>query len=700
MADSKPPCLTVLGGPMAGNRFVLQDGVANILIGSDPVCAFHLPLPGVSAMHARLSVEPSAVSIWEAGSPRGVHVNDSKVEVSAPLRNGDIVWLGTPGDADVVMLQVILPRMPSLVAASSAAEEAAAEAAAAVEGETVALDPRSMSLEPEAAAPVAEPVNLAQSEPEPEPAAAPLPVDHDTPLAIPFDSPLDAHFASVAPTGEPEEGGVVVVDEGESLVEESSETLIAAPVMAAHDFVLADEGMPLTVQEPASSFSLPPVAPPPPPPPAPKAPIATPPGFEDETEDKLVDAATVMVPAEPHVIEPTAYLPESDFTMPPTPIAPAKATPPAPAPPAAAKPAPPARPVTRPAAAPAPAPRKPGPSVSQRTEPAERPVAEPAPKAKAGSSSSTGLYVGIGIGALVVLGVGGFALMKLMGGKEPVVSQAIPPPVAPTAAPTQAPAATPPPVVEATPEPVGAQTPAPVVPTPTPVPTPTGKPTPSPSPTKAGATPTPTPAAVATPAGPSAEQVRAQQVASLLTQAETALGARQYDQAIAHFDEVLKLDPGNAKASSDRATAVTARDAGRKRFVPGRTVVATEKAAGGGISGFEGAAVQKAPDFLGRIEFEMSPASGLKPGDPWTLKVFVVNDGKKAIRITDLAATTVVNGERSGGAAGAKAREVAPQARVQVGEMAGAWKDATQTWSAEVLLTAKGDSLKNTLTWK
>jgi len=260
--------------------------------------------------------------------------------------------------------------------------------------------------------------------------------------------------------------------------------------------------------------------------------------------------------------------------------------------------------------------------------------------------------------------------------------------------------ATPLPVVEATPEPAGAQTPPPVVPTPTPVPTPTGKPTPTPSPTKPGATPTPAAVATpATPAGPSAEQVKAQQVASLLAQSESALGARQYDQAIGQLDEVLKLDPGNAKATSDRATAVAARDAGRKRFVPGRTVVTTEKAGGGGISGFEGAAVQKAPDFLGRIDFEMSPSSGLKPGDPWTLKIFAVNDGKKAIRITDLTATTVVNGERSGGA-GAKAREIAPQARVQVGEMAGVWKDGTQTWLAEVLLTAKGDSLKNTLTWR
>jgi hypothetical protein len=189
-------------------------------------------------------------------------------------------------------------------------------------------------------------------------------------------------------------------------------------------------------------------------------------------------------------------------------------------------------------------------------------------------------------------------------------------------------------------------------------------------------------------------------VAGLLGQADAAMSARQYDQAVGFLDQVLRLEPGHAKATADRATAVAARDMARRRFVAGRTVVTTEKAGGGGISGFEGAAVQKAPDFLGRIEFEMSPSSGLKAGDAWTLKFYVVNEGKKAIRISDLSATAVVNGERSGGAASARAREVAPQQRVQVGEMAGAWKDGTQSWSAEVLVTARGDSLKNTLTWR
>ena len=77
-------------------------------------------------------------------------------------------------------------------------------------------------------------------------------------------------------------------------------------------------------------------------------------------------------------------------------------------------------------------------------------------------------------------------------------------------------------------------------------------------------------------------------------------------------------------------------------------MVKTEKASGG-ISGFEGADVQRTPDFSGRIEFEMSPASGLRPGDAWTLKIYLVNDGKKVIKIGGVTANTVVNGSGSGG---------------------------------------------------
>jgi outer membrane biosynthesis protein TonB len=324
-------------------------------------------------------------------------------------------------------------------------------------------------------------------------------------------------------------------------------------------------------------------------------------------------------------------------------------------------------------------------------------------------SSKTGLYAGIGVGVLALVGIGLFAARKLGSGSPPVtVAEAPPPTTAPPPPPTAPPEAlaeeSPPPVEaepEATPPPVAIPTPiapTPAAATPPPAPTTTLKAAPSPTPAKKGA---PTPAPAATPAGPSPEQLRAQQVAGLLGQAESALAAAQYDQAIGHLDEVLRLDPENSRATGERATAVSLRDAGRKTFVAGRTVVKTDKAAGGGLAGFEGAAVQKTPDFSGRIEFEMSPASGLKPGDAWTLKVYLVNDGKKAIKVGGVTASTVLNGAGAGGPVAPGSKEVAPQQRALVGTLNGSWREGTSSWVADVLVTAnKGDTLKNTLTWR
>jgi hypothetical protein len=253
--------------------------------------------------------------------------------------------------------------------------------------------------------------------------------------------------------------------------------------------------------------------------------------------------------------------------------------------------------------------------------------------------------------------------------------------------------ATPPPL--ATPPPVAA-TPLPAA-TPTPKPGASPSPSPSPSPKKT-ASPTPPP----TTAAPSAESLRAAQVASLLGQADAALAARQYDAAVGYLDEVLRLDPGNARATAQRATAIAERTAARRTFVTGRTVVKTEKASGG-LAGFDSGdvALQRSPDFLGRIEFEMSPGSGIKPGDAYTLKFFLINEGKKAIRVQGVTATTSVNGTATGAPVTPRVREVAPQQRVDLGDVTGTWKDGTTSWSAEVMVTAnKGDSLKNTISWR
>ena len=106
-------------------------------------------------------------------------------------------------------------------------------------------------------------------------------------------------------------------------------------------------------------------------------------------------------------------------------------------------------------------------------------------------------------------------------------------------------------------------------------------------------------------------------------------------------------------------------------------------------------------DFTGRLEFEMAPATGLDAGAAWTLRVFVVNDGKKPIRVSGVTVATTTNAGGGGGAVSPQAREIAPQQRALVAETSGTWAAGTTSWSAEATLAAnKGDSLKNTLTWR
>jgi len=315
-------------------------------------------------------------------------------------------------------------------------------------------------------------------------------------------------------------------------------------------------------------------------------------------------------------------------------------------------------------------------------------------------------------GVLVVASLGWVAWRFLAGPSKPrptpapVARATAPPETRPRRMPTAeavepSPEPTPAPTPLATPTP--AATPRPGA-TPTPAATPTPRATPTPTPAAARPTPTPPP----TPAGPSAEALRAQQAAAqaeaLVAQAETAIGARQYDAAVSHLDGALRLEPANARATSLRADAVRRRDLARRRFASGRTAVQTPKAQkAGDLAGFDtdDADLRKSPDFLGRVEFEMSPVSGLEPGDAWTLRVYVVNEGKKPIRVQGVTVGTSVNGAASGGPLPPRAREIAPQQRALVAETTGSWRDGTTAWATEVTVTAgKGESLKNTLTWR
>src|SRR5206468_2897154 len=74
-------------------------------------------------------------------------------------------------------------------------------------------------------------------------------------------------------------------------------------------------------------------------------------------------------------------------------------------------------------------------------------------------------------------------------------------------------------------------------------------------------------------------------VPGLLAQAEQAAAARHFDDAIARYNEVLRLDPGHAEAANGRLHAVGERASVGRYFLTAVTM-SEGKASGGGIKGF------------------------------------------------------------------------------------------------------------------
>jgi hypothetical protein len=639
---------------MAGTRFELEEEVDNILIGSDPSCRFCLPLAGVSPVHARLWIDRSGATVYDTNSPRGLYVNDDRVNGQLPLRNGDILWLGTPGEDEVVMIQC---RLPSRQA--EAAPKPMTELPGAVDvQETQVLAGAAYS----AAAPeFAEVVEVA------EPYVEADPVEREE-RAVAQEwrrAPSDAEPPTLSSRFDGA-GGAQHPPHFEVDIEDTS---AGRPALA-------------------SRAAMPPA-------PAPDEPE---PAYEAETAAFPQPVFASPEPMPPRVHERTPI--------------------PAPMPvPAAARPAP------TPVPTPAPAPREPAPTPVPRRAPVERasaktpvPVAAPRPR---GGGGGAGKLVGIGLGVVALLAVGGLLAYRQLGAKAtqvatlptPAATQAAPTPVAePVAVASEAPPDSLPEAPTASPAPVVEE----VTIVKSPPPQPSALPSAAPSASARPVSPSPRPGASASPSSrpaaataapvapaPDPRAQAAAQVASLLGKAGGALEAGNHEAAAAHYDEVLKLEPQNARALEGRTRAQAALSAARRTFVAGRTAVKTQ-AAGKSLSGFdtEDVSLQKAPDFLGRIDFEVSP-SRVQPGASYAVKVFVANDGKKPIKIRGVSVKTSVNGATSDAPASAQVKEIAPRQRVLLLETGGEWKGDTNAWALDVEVASdKGDSLKNRLIWR
>jgi tRNA A-37 threonylcarbamoyl transferase component Bud32/tetratricopeptide (TPR) repeat protein len=214
-----------------------------------------------------------------------------------------------------------------------------------------------------------------------------------------------------------------------------------------------------------------------------------------------------------------------------------------------------------------------------------------------------------------------------------------------------------------------------------------------------------------------AQSARTAQVNAALNQAATALQSKQYEAAIAAYDQVLALDPGNTAAANGKQAAIGAKaiaDAAAsgpkpgtgRSFVPGRTEAKGSEQ--GGLVGFEDSAgvdVKRgttAADLPGKLVFDAVPAAP-KPGERFRVSVFLSNEGSQAIQLATMQITTTTDGRPQRGAVPPATTTVAPGQRALVyqtpAEML--WREGTQSWTMEIVLkTAKGETYRNTLAWK
>jgi IPT/TIG domain/FHA domain len=365
MSSTPPPSssLTVLGGALNGTCFALEGVATEALIGSGPGCLVQIPLPGVAASHARLHRSAGGFTVEDAQSPRGTFLNDLPVAGPRPMSDGDVLWLGPPGDGESVMLRYRAPSAPQPSA-----------------------DPGDAFFVEDVAPPV--PANA-------------LPPDE---FVVVDDDAAPSALAESPPAGED-----VFFVADETAPEPPPH---AKPEPGASDFFfVADEG-PVAVEA-----SQPPAAPRTAP--APAAPL---PGPRNAPPPATRPAAP-PAPASAKAIAPT--MPAPDIPKPalppvkPAPPIPAKpAAPPAAAAPPTPRPAPP--PMAR--AVVAPSPPRPARTASR---PAAPPASRPAPRrpspgrgAGPASSSKLPLYAGIGAVALLLVVGGGALLLRLLAKPE------------------------------------------------------------------------------------------------------------------------------------------------------------------------------------------------------------------------------------------------------------------------------------------
>ena len=143
----------------------------------------------------------------------------------------------------------------------------------------------------------------------------------------------------------------------------------------------------------------------------------------------------------------------------------------------------------------------------------------------------------------------------------------------------------------------------------------------------------------------------------------------------------------------------------RRGFVPSRTASENVKGVSKTLSGFDSrkskeVKVKRAPEIDGRIEFSTTPVR-VKAGDKYSLRVSLVNEGKRPIDVKEVAVTTSVNRKESSATVNPRVKQVAPRQNEVIHEISGTWDKNTTSFSVDVrVLSARLDVYRNELVWK
>ena len=164
---------------------------------------------------------------------------------------------------------------------------------------------------------------------------------------------------------------------------------------------------------------------------------------------------------------------------------------------------------------------------------------------------------------------------------------------------------------------------------------------------------------------------------------EYAEATRSYLQARDGFDRARRAMRARPATESPRGGAQTA----SARFETEATAVSTAPV--GQLPGFEreGVSTQRAPEFSGRLHFEVLPET-VRAGEPFVVRLEAANEGRHSVKVRSLTLATVVDGRRRPVEAPVLARELPPRQRTLVAQYSDVWQEAS-SWMLEAVVTSE-----------